>query len=188
MSKPHPSPPPAAPSAWQLERSISLWQQLQQAVVTDNGAFVADEDVIEKLIDNASPSLHPPAKLLGMLIDAAVWAERREDEAEALRKRYAARRDRYAARATKLRATINDLMDILGSSAAEGDLGSASYVKPPRRVVITDMNLLPEEYIRRTDPEAKKTEIASALRGGKAVPGAEWSDTNAAPVLRITAY
>ena len=184
MSKPAPIRPP--PTAYQLEQTASLWQQLRQGIVVDDELFVPDEDMIEQMIEAAGRE--PPRVLLARLIDATVLVEQKEAALDNLRKRYSTRRDRYAARAEKLRGTVNQLMELLGETAAEGDLGSASYVRARAKVVITDMTKLPEEYIKRTDPEPKKLEIASAIKGGKDVPGAEMSTGNEPPSLRIVAY
>lgn len=187
MSKP--APPAAAkppPTAYQLEHAASLWQQLRQGVIVDDELFVPDEDQIEQMIEAAGRE--PPRVLLARLIDATILAEQKQDHLDSLRKRYTARRDRYATRAEKLRGTVQQLMELLGETAAEGDLGSASYAKPRKHVVVTDMAKLPPEYVKLTDPEPKRLEIASAIRGGKDVPGAEMSTGNEGPSLRITAY
>lgn len=187
MSKPAPKITPSpVPTAYQLERSVSLWQQLRQSMIVEDDTFVADEDAIELLIERAGAQ--PPAVLLSRLIDATVLVEQKQAHMDTLRKRYTARRDRYELRAQNLRKTVDQLMEVLGSTAAEGDLGSASYVKARAKVVVTDMAKLPPEYVKITDPEPRKLEIASAIKGGKEVPGAEMSTGNEPPSLRITAY
>jgi hypothetical protein len=183
MSK-TPFPIPSAPSAYQLEKSVSLYQQFADAVFTDD--LDLDENEIGELVRQAGG--RPPAEMLARLIDVAIALDRRADHLDGLRKRYAARRAAYLARLERTRGMVGQLLDVLGISAAEGDLGSAGLGKA-RATVEADVTKLPEEYIRRTDPEPKKLEIAAALKAGKEVPGAGWKDlTNAPPVLRIIAY
>ena len=182
-----PTPAERTPSAYQLEQSVSLWQQLHAAIVEDDPSFEADEDEIERLIRDAG--LHPPRVMLERLIDASVTAGHKVDHFDNLRKRYTTRRDRYREREDKLRRTIAQLMDVLGAKAVEAELGAASFTKPRASVEVPDITKLAEEFIKRTDPEPRRLEIAAALRAGKPVEGAQWSDTaQAAPVLRITAY
>jgi len=179
-----PTASPKQPSAWQLERSVALYQQLQQVMVADDPSFIPDEDEIASLIQDAG--LTPPHILLSRLIDAAVLVEQREEQADNLRKRYAARRDRYAARGERLRATITDLLAVLNTGAYEGELGAAAIRKTPAKVIVTDISKLPEALIRRPPPEADKITIGKLLKAGETVEGAEMS--NPGTTLRITAY
>jgi hypothetical protein len=80
-------------------------------------------------------------------------------------------------------------MEILEVTACEAELGTASFAKPRKTVVITDFDALDERFIRRTDPEPRKLDIAAAIKAGETVAGAEMSDPgNSPPVLRLTKY
>ena len=179
--------PDRLPTAYELEMSASLHQQLHALVVDDDPSFEADEDEIERLIREAG--LQPPRAMLVKLIDASVVAGHKVDHMANLVKRYTTRKARYQERQDKLRATIQQLMDLLGEKAVEAELGTASFAKPRAVVEAPDVNKLPEQFIRRRDPEPDKLAIAAALRKGDTVAGASWSDTSQMPpVLRITAY
>jgi hypothetical protein len=185
------SKPPARPlTAREIEQAVSLYQQLKAAVLHDDAegerSFFHDEDEIDTVIEHAGHV--PPREMLPGLIDAAVLLDQKADHLDALRKRYTERRDRYRVRCDRVRATLDQLMAVLGETAAEGDLGSASYVKPRKHVVVPDVNKLPEQFIKRTDPEPRKGEIAAEFRAGRTVEGAEMSSGNEPPSLRITAY
>ena len=175
------------PSAYQLEQSVSLWQQLHAAILEDDPSFEADEDAIERYIRDAG--LLPPRVMLERLIDASVMVGHKADHMANLVKRYQGRKTRYDERKAKIRATIQQLMDVLDAKAVEAELGSASFSKPAKRIEVPDVNKLPEEYIKRTDPVPRLQEIGIALRKGETVAGASWSDTSQMPpVLRITAF
>lgn len=176
---------PTPPSAWLLEQSVSLWQQLQDKLTADQ-SFEHDEYVVSPRLpklDGSGETLPHPEVLLGRLIDAAIWADRRADEADNLRKRYVARRDRYSARADAIRATIEQLIEALGVSAAEGELGSAAMRRRQPSVLITDIALVPDALKDTvTTVTAKKNPIGAKLKAGEAVPGAELSN----PALGLT--
>ena len=162
---------------------MSLWMQLRQVPDDD---FEVDENEIERMIREAGH--RTPSEMLSTLIDAAVMLDQKADHMETLRKRYADRRDRYKARLERTRATVVQLMEVLETDAAEGDLGSAGFVKPRKHVIVPDVNKLPEQFIRRVDPEARKLEIAAEFRAGRTVEGAEYSAGNEPPQIRITPY
>ena len=54
---------------------------------------------------------------------------------------------------------------------SEDKTAKVSYRRNPS-VDVTNFDLLPEEFIKRTDPTAKKKEIAAAIKMGLEVPGA----------------
>jgi hypothetical protein len=177
------------PSAYVLEKSVSLYQQIQ-AKLADDPSMDPDELVtrLPPLPEDQAKWPHPSV-LLRQAIDAEIWCERRETEAANLAKRYTARKNRYAERSDHLRATIVQLFEVLAATAAEGELGSASMVKAPAKV-IADVDWLPEQYIRTTiTREPDKIELAKALKALKpdeTIPGAELS--NPGLVVRITPF
>ena len=189
MSKP--AKPSRPLTAREIELSVSLYQQLKAAVLNNDAeagetSFFHDEDEIDSLIEHAGRV--PPRGMLPHLIDAAILLDQKAEHLDMLRKRYTEKRDRYRVRCERVRATIDQLLAVLNETAAEGNLGSASYVRARAKVVVTDVAKLPPEYVKVIDPEPKRMEIASAIRGGKEVPGAEMSTGNEPPSLKIIAY
>jgi hypothetical protein len=169
---------PTPPSAWILEQSVSLWQQLQDKL-TEDPSLETDEYVVSPRLPrlDGEGTLPHPEVLLRRAIDAAVWNDRRADEADNLRKRYTARRDRYAQRGEAIRATIEQLLEVLGLSAAEGELGAGAMRKRPPHVLITDIDKVPPELKDTvTTVTAKKNPIGAKLKAGEVVPGAELSN------------
>lgn len=178
------TPPPIPPSAWVLEKSVSLWQQLQQ-LLGDDTSLTTDEDVVAWLELPEGGAVPHPRILLKRLIDAAVWADRRAEEADNLAKRYAARKHRYEERGDAIRATIAQLADVLSTKAEEGELGAFSLVKGRDSVKITDESKLAENLFR-IKKEPNKTAIGELLRDNQKVDGAELS--NPGLVVRITPF
>jgi hypothetical protein len=170
---------PKVPSAWQLERAVSAWQQLREIYASDP-ALADDEDVIRDALTTAE--IDHPDVLLSRAIDAAVWAIRREVEADDLRAEIVARRDRYRARIATIREIIERLLTALEITKHRARFGSVSMAAGPVSVVITDPQLVPDEFVR-IERHIMLTPIHEAIDAGRQVPGAVLS--NPAPVLRI---
>jgi hypothetical protein len=170
---------PRVPSAWQLERAVSAWQQLREIYAADP-VLADDEEGISRELADAEIT-HPDV-LLGRAIDAVVWCERREIEADQLRREMVQRRDRYRARAETIRSVIENLLFALEKTKHAAKWGAASLAMGPKSVVLTDAELVPDEFCR-TERHVQLTLIREAIDAGEAVPGAALS--NPAPVLRI---
>jgi hypothetical protein len=170
---------PRAPSGWQLERAVSAWQQLRELYDNDP-ALADDEDVITAALADAEVT-HPDV-LLERSIDALVWIQRREVEADDLRREMTRRRDRYRARSDAIRAMIQDLLVALEKKSYRSKLGRASMVMSRAGVVITDEGLVPDKYFR-IERILLRTVLHEDLEQGEVVPGAVLS--NPAPVLTI---
>lgn len=169
------------PSGYAIERSVSAWQQVREALLADPD-LVLDELVITAAL--VAADITNPDVLLERLIDAAVWCDRRADEAEELRKNMIARRDRYRARLETMRATILNLMSALEKSSHRAKLGLAVMSMSRPGVLVTDADKLAPEYVRVTvTREPDKTAIRADLDQGVVVEGAVMS--NAVPVLTI---
>lgn len=70
---------------------------------------------------------------------------------------------------------VNNCLISLGSNKIEGNLYSINRRKPSQIVNITDETLIPMDYIKipKPVPSIQKAEIASAIKAGAKVPGAE---------------
>jgi hypothetical protein len=162
---------------------MSLWMQLRQVPDDD---FEVDENEIERMIREAGH--RTPSEMLSTLIDAAVMLDQKAEFFDSLRKRYAEKKARYAERLERTRATVVQMMEVLEMPAAEGDLGSAGFVRPSKRVVILELAKVPEKFVNRPDPVPDKIAIRNAIKAGEPVPGAEYSAGNEPPQIRITPY
>ena len=171
---------PRVPSAWQLERAVSAWQQIRERLLDQQ--FTIDENAIAAALAEADAQ-HPQA-LLERLIDAEVWAELREAEADNLRDRMTERRDRYRGRAATIRAAIVDLMAALEIKTQRATLATATVSAGRVGVRITDPDKLADQYVTVTvtrNPD--RTAIRADLDEGVVIEGAELS--NPAPILTI---
>jgi hypothetical protein len=170
---------PRVPTAWQLERAVSAWQQLREIYASDPD-LADDEEVIRAALADAE--VDHPETLLDRAIDAVVWCERREIEADDLRREMTARRDKYRARAETIRRVIEDLLTALEMKSRRAKFGRAGMVIGRASVVILDAELVPDEFVR-TERHILLTPIHEAIDAGKAVAGAALS--NPAPYLQI---
>jgi hypothetical protein len=170
---------PRVPSAGQLERVVSAWQQLREMYALDP-SITEDEEVIRAALADAE--MPHPDVLLDRSIDALVWIERREVEADDLRREIIARRDRYRARAETVRKVIEDLMNATETKSRRAKWGGASMAAGRASLVLTDEQLVPDKYFR-TERILMKTPLIDDLEQGEVIPGAVLS--NPSPVLRI---
>ena len=92
------------------------------------------------------------------------------------------RRVRLDRREEAFRKLMFDVMQIAHIQKAELAEATLSIRNNPPKVIITDEALIPENYIR-IKREPNKAEIATLLKRGSTIPGAELS--NAEPTLSI---
>jgi hypothetical protein len=170
---------PRVPSGLQLERSVSAWQQLREIYAADPG-LADDEEVIRAALAD-SETMHPDV-LLDRAIDALVWIERRETEADDLRREVIARRDRYRARSETIRGIIESLLTALELKSRRAKWGAASMAAGRPSLVLTDEQLVPDQYFK-TERTLMRTPLIDDLEQGVVVPGAVLSNPH--PVLRI---
>jgi len=170
---------PRVPSGDQLERAVSLWQQLRDVYDLDP-SLAEDEEVIKAAFADAE--IPYPETLLERAIDAVVWCERREIEADDIRREVIARRDRYRARAASIRALVAELLDVLRIKSHRAKYGAASLAAGVPSVLLTDADLVPDEFVKY-ERTVQLTPIKEAIAAGKEVPGAVMS--NGGTVLRI---
>jgi uncharacterized protein YjiS (DUF1127 family) len=94
----------------------------------------------------------------------------------------AERQTRFELRALNLRKAIFHMLEDAGLKKLERPRGTVSIASGRPRVIITDENALPEDFVR-TKREPDKRRIETYLKAGETVPGATFS--NAEPYLRI---
>jgi hypothetical protein len=170
---------PPIPNAWQLERAVSAWQQLR-AFYANDPALADDEEVITAALADAE--ITHPEVLLTRAIDALLWAEQREVEADDLRRQDIARRDRYRSRIEALRTLIEQLLTALELKRHTATRGRAVLALTRPAIVITDEALVPGKFIK-IERSFDKLAMRAALDAGEDVPGAVLS--NPAPALQI---
>ena len=106
-------------------------------------ARLDDEDVIATALGRRRG---PTLVLLERAIDAVVWCERREIEADDLRREMVERRDRYRARAVAIRDLIEKLLNALETTVAAPS--SAALISAPvRNPSCWSTRLFSDEYV-----------------------------------------
>jgi hypothetical protein len=170
---------PRVPSAYQLERAVSAWQQVRELYASDP-ALADDEEVISSALADAE--ITHPETLLSRAIDALVWIEQREVEADDLRRQDTARRDRYRARGATVRSLVESLLTALDKKSHRATRARAIMAMSRGAVVILDEQLLVPPFVR-IERSPDKTAIREAIEAGQDVAGATMS--NAAPALQI---
>ena len=92
------------------------------------------------------------------------------------------RQTRFEMRALKLRQSIFNLMTDAGLTKIERPRGTVSIAQGRPKVIITDENALPDDFVRiKKEPDKKR--IETYLKTGQNVPVAMFS--NSEPYLRI---
>jgi hypothetical protein len=171
--------PPTVPSGWRLERAISAWQQFHAELVEDED-FVEDEAAIAARLREAGAD--DPRDLLSALIDAVVLAGGEAEQAKAIAERFTARRRRFETRVEKFRMMIDELMAAIPLRKHAGVLARASIVAAPTSLLVTDEQLIPDEYFK-VERTLRRADLLSDLKVGVVVDGAQTS--NGGETLRI---
>lgn len=101
-----------------------------------------------------------------------LWIKNLKADAVALK----AEKDNFAARQKSAENKAESLTKYI-SSYLNGDKYKSARVTVSYRkseaVNITDITQVPEEYIKPVEPQADKTAIKNAIKGGLIIPGAE---------------
>lgn len=171
--------PPLVPSAWTIERVISAWQQFRAELLGDE-ELVEDENVIARALH--ASDLATPSELVSSLIDAAIWADRRRDEARVLAAEFTERARRYEARVERFRDLINGILTATETRNAVGRLARASIVRAPPSVLVTDEQRIPDEYFK-VERTLRKSDVLADLKVGVVIDGAVLS--NGGETLRL---
>jgi hypothetical protein len=139
-----------------------------------------EEDGILKadMIEAETSLLYVMDHLLRTARDARAMSDACHDEMAMITKR----QERFDTRNLAMRKLMFFLMDLSGQKRIERPLGTISVANGKPKVIITDENQLPEQFVR-IKKEPDKRLIESHLKAGDDVPGAALS--NAEPYLRI---
>lgn len=107
----------------------------------------------------------------------ALWHKNLMAEAKALRdeeKAFAERRKRAENKAESLKRYLDTFL--------QGEpLKSTEFVVSYRKseqTIVDDINLVPGEYLKFKDPEADKTALKKAIKGGAEIPGVHLETVN----------
>jgi hypothetical protein len=160
------------PNAYQVERVMSALNEARQKLIAN------DSDAEEFM-----SGIHGDIEqiLVGALrgsVDMRDLAKSAHERMVIIREREA----RFSARADALRRMAFDIMDIIGERKVTLPDITAYVTNGRATVVITDSNVIPDEYVRIIR-EPNKTSLAEAMAVGEVIAGAEMQNGN--PYLTI---
>jgi hypothetical protein len=164
---------PRMPSARRIELAVSAWQQMRADLMSDE-ELLDDENAISVALNSANAE--DPRDLLAKLIDATVWTERRYEEAKRLKAEYDERRSRYEHRLANMRILVEQLMTAIPVSKYRAKLASASIGEAPASLVVTDEQLIPEEWFK-VEKSLRRGDLGDHMREtGEIISGAYLSN------------
>jgi hypothetical protein len=155
-----------------------ILERLRAQLLELHPDMMTDEQLFTDQIDGSTDVLDKLRRILRHGIEASVFAEALKRHIDTLKQRKA----RFEAREDACRATVREAMDALGLTRLQSPDFTASIIPGRPRVVVPDVDALPDEFVRTT-VEPDLSAIAAALKGGAEVPGASFS--NSAPVLTV---
>jgi hypothetical protein len=170
-----------APSAWTVQVALSSWHATRSRLLTEDVDLAQDEQQLAALLGAETDDI---TEIEHRLARAIVTATAMAETADTLAANLIARRDRYRRRVQQYKATLFAIMDAIGCRRLELPDCTVSTRAGPPAVIVTDEAALPDRFIRvETTRRADKAAIATALKDGEVVDGAELS--NAMPVLSV---
>jgi hypothetical protein len=102
----------------------------------------------------------------------ACWIKNLSAEATALKDQKQAFADRQKTAENKMESLKKYLATYLNGQKFATDKVAVSFRKTSS-VNVTDMTLIPEEYLKYAEPTVNKTAVKDAIKSGLIVPGAE---------------
>ena len=102
----------------------------------------------------------------------ACWIKNLTAEAEALKAQKQAFADRQETAENKVKSLKKYLSSYLAGQKFATDKVAISFRKTSS-VNVTDMSLIPKEYLKYAEPTVDKTAVKNAIKAGAVVPGAE---------------
>ncbi len=161
---------------WKLQQAVYALRSGAQSVLTEDPD--ADLSLMPELAEDMAALETAMRQLIRQTQNAqdiATCARQRASEANDRARRFEARAGRY-------KGLMLAAMDAMGWKKREWAEATISVRSGQPNVIITDENLLPQEFTR-TKIEPDKESIRTALKTGETVPGAVLS--NNLPSLQI---
>lgn len=168
------------PSGYKIAQAMSAWMSARARLLND-GDLEHDEAALADLL---GPEEGDVRDILSRLLTATQNAAAMAEAAGTMIENLAARRDRYKRRCEDMRGTAFAIMDALGERKVELPHVTATIRAGLARVIITDTDALPDEFVRVvTTRTPDKAAILAALKQGEVIEGAEIS--NGLPSIQL---
>jgi hypothetical protein len=150
----------------EAENQLRIWNAFKAQLMAQ-GLDEDDQCLLDTL--EGATSLHEVLiSMIGAAVDAEAMAEVQQKHISDLRERKA----RYERRAERLRSFALQVMESAGLKRIESPRFTFGTSSTPQKVVITNPESLPKEYLRQKAPEPDLTAIGKALKAGEEIPGA----------------
>lgn len=169
-----------SPSAWKIETAMSVAHAVKERLLQSDPDLASDETAMRDTLDGETDVYDVLRRLARFTLEAEAMEAVTKQRATNL----AARQKRFAARADAARGAIFAMMQALDVQSFP-DAEFTITVKTGRSAVyVSDEASIPDEFVRTTRA-VDKSAISDALKAGKDVPGASFS--NGIPSLQIKA-
>jgi hypothetical protein len=170
-----------APSAYQLEKIVSLAQQTVESLRTEHG-LVLDDD--ESLLAALADENVPVERIITLLVRAALDSKAMGVAADARLFDLRQRRERFQRAEAAYRKTVQDVLESLGLKKFVDPEFTLSLGAGQSKVIVTetDPRRLPDEWVTivttrtpdkariKTALEERRAEINAALEHGEEAP------------------
>lgn len=159
--------------------AAGMVEQQIQALMSEYPEMMEDEDLKVDMLQGSTDFYELVEKINTNLMENTALLTGLIQMIDHLKKR----REMLGNRIDFQRALIKRLMEIAGQRSIDLPAAKISLGKSPAKVIITDENAIPDEFVR-IKREPNKTAIKEALVGGKDVPGATLSNGGTSLMIR----
>jgi len=160
---------------------VATYNRIKAALLENYPELADDAETLTDTLDG----LHAGQDMVARLVRQSIEDKASVSALKELEATYAGRRSRLSARSEHQRDAAFDLMEALGERKITRPEFTLSISKGRSSVVISNPDILPNEYWRRPSPEPDKTKIGDALAAGQDVPGATLSNSPEKLTVRI---
>lgn len=159
--------------------SAGVVEQQIQALINEHPDIMFDEDLKEDMLLGSTDFYELVGKIHLNIMHNSALMHSLIDILDDINRRREVLRNRVDFQ----RALIKRLMEVADQRSIDLPTAKISLGKSPAKVIITDENAIPDEFMRvKRDPN--KTAIKEALVGGKDVPGATLSNGGTSLTIR----
>ena len=159
--------------------SAGVVEQQIQALMNEHPDIMFDEDLKEDMLLGSTDFYELVGKIHLNIMHNSALMHSLIDILDDINRRREVLRNRVDFQ----RALIKRLMEVADQRSIDLPTAKISLGKSPAKVIITDENAIPDEFMRvKRDPN--KTAIKEALVGGKDVPGATLSNGGTSLTIR----
>lgn len=166
----------------QMQEARAILDRVRRSLLEIDPTIADDETLYFDMLDGEGGDA---MDILRAAMRAGIEAESFADSMNARLEVLAARRNRFVRRSEVLKTGVYSAMHALGLLRLVAPDFVVSFQRGQRGVRITDEAALPEAFVKVERTPMKK-QIATALRNGGIIPGAELSNAEPSPRVRLT--